>query len=97
MKLKFIIWSDWLGLKTIKWNEKNITFICIQFKYKDEMFCFSQNEKKILNKINFMVLSILEKKKKILFKQKQIDIEYIWFFNLKIIYHYPTKNKTRKK
>jgi hypothetical protein len=41
------------------------------------MFCFSQNEKKILNKINFMVLSILEKKKKILFKQKQIDIEYI--------------------
>jgi hypothetical protein len=44
-----------------------------------------------------MVLSILEKKKKILFKQKQIDIEYIWFFNLKIIYHYPTKNKTRKK
>ena len=60
-------------------------------KHKDEMFCFTQNEKKNLTEYlienKFHGFEIFCKNIKILlFKQKQIDIEYIFdfFFSLQI-------------
>lgn len=66
-------------------------------KHKDEMFCFTQNEKKNLTEYlienKFHGFEIFCKNIKILlFKQKQIDIEYIFdFFSRCKFAYYPTQ------